>query len=162
MNGQWTKPAHADMVRRRWRRQAWLRIVARRARRVAASIPYRLILSYYQGRAAIMRLGQARRDRIALAAVKEAIRNSHIDVNAQCPACGHCQGEIRFSENHGKVLHFCKVCRAVFAESPIVKWDDWRVIHESEEEPAPMSIFKTAVERMAEQKPQQPPATKPN
>lgn len=55
------------------------------------------------------------------------IRRQKIEINAACPACGHRSGDIMWSQEYKRVMHFCKVCKAAWGEDPVVKADDWMI-----------------------------------
>jgi len=57
-----------------------------------------------------------------------AVRKAQIDECAKCPGCGViAKHEIKFLDVLGKVVHRCPRCTAVWAEQPIVRYDDWRM-----------------------------------
>lgn len=62
------------------------------------------------------------------------ISRAQVDSNAKCPSCGHRDGEIRFDYNFvwpdgtkGAIIHSCHIDRAVWAEKPIIKAEQWHV-----------------------------------
>lgn len=58
------------------------------------------------------------------------------DPSAKCPACGNFDGEIRWvpsftfaaeGEATGALIHRCKVCTAMWGETPLVAKRHWNV-----------------------------------
>lgn len=50
---------------------------------------------------------------------------ARVDINAKCPACGHHHGELKFLKDQKLVAHTCKVCGAMWGESPVLKAEAW-------------------------------------
>jgi hypothetical protein len=68
-------------------------------------------------RRAFLLLGGARRT--------YRLRNTRIDINAQCPSCGHRCGRIEFDQQQKVIAHHCMICRAEWGEPTVLDTDQW-------------------------------------
>jgi transcription elongation factor Elf1 len=68
-------------------------------------------------RRAFVLLGRARR--------AYRLRNIRIDINAQCPACGHRSGRIEFDQQQRVIVHSCMICRAAWGEPTVLETTQW-------------------------------------
>lgn len=112
------------MTRKNRRQQAWLRLMLRHK---LPALMARLQVMYLRVRIRAANWNAARLQRAQIRKMKRIVAQQRIDPNAPCPSCGARDGKIAFSPAHGRVLHRCNPCTAVWAESPIVAWENWKV-----------------------------------
>lgn len=132
----------SDQPMRDWTRWAWvnIKLAFRSLRRCRAALAHWERQQYYLAYYRIRKRREARRQARKEELLRQAALTSFIDVDAKCPACGHCQGEIRFSADHEVVIHTCKICGAHWGEKPIVTFNHWKVAFADQDDGLPPAL----------------------